>query len=227
MASTNQEAERTRAAKRFARAYVLFAHALLVTATVAFPTTAPLLAGMVLLALLVAASYSDLRWRRVPNWLTYSALGWTLLLAALATPRTPASLLTGVPAIDPLQLTDALTGGAVCFAGMLILYRLSGTGGGDVKLAAAIGALVGVQAGVSTILWCHLLAAGGTLAWRAATGDGRRAANRIALRIGLPLPFPGFQGHAELPRVSPTTQIPLAAFFAGGVVLTLSGASLV
>lgn len=219
MPPATKETERTQAAKRFARAFVLVAHGALAAVAVTLPNTVPMLASALLIALLVASSYTDLRWHRVPNWLTYSALAWTFLLTASATQRTPQSLLLNGNTTASLQLTDAVLGGAVSFAGMLILYRLSGTGGGDVKLAAAIGALVGVQAGVSTILWCHLLAAGGTLGWR--------AVNRIALRIGSPLPLDRTEPVAPTGATQPTTQIPLAAFFAGGVVLTLSGASLV
>ncbi len=34
--------------------------------------------------LLAATSYTDLRWRRIPNWATYTALAWALATEAAA-----------------------------------------------------------------------------------------------------------------------------------------------
>ena len=77
---------------------------------------------------LVAAAWSDVRRRLIPNRLTYPALGAVLTLTPLWPGR--GSL-------------DALIGGLAALAVALAIRRLSagGLGGGDVKLAALAGAL--------------------------------------------------------------------------------------
>ncbi len=81
----------------------------------------------------------DLRWRRIPNWLT----GSTLLLGIVAN-----ALLRGV---DGGVL--ALAGAAVGLAMLLPFYVLKAMGGGDVKLLAGVGALVGPHALVSVAVY--------------------------------------------------------------------------
>ena len=78
--------------------------------------------------MLVAAAWSDVRRRLIPNRLTYPALGAVLTLTPLWPGR--GSL-------------DALLGGLAALAVALAVRRLSagGLGGGDVKLAALAGAL--------------------------------------------------------------------------------------
>lgn len=81
-------------------------------------------------ALVVAvAAYFDIRWRRIPNWLTLSAV-----LLGLA-------LNWFLP--QGLGLGRAGIGIVVGFVMYFPLYLLKGMGAGDVKLAAGIGALVG------------------------------------------------------------------------------------
>lgn len=77
---------------------------------------------------LVAAAWSDVRRRLIPNRLTYPALGAVLTLTPLWPGRGP---------------LDALLGGLAALAVALAIRRLSagGLGGGDVKLAALAGAL--------------------------------------------------------------------------------------
>jgi len=84
----------------------------------------------VLLAIvLVTAMCTDLRYSRIPNWLTFPAMGVALLAHAW---------LTGLPgALFSL-------GGLGIGLGLFLLIHLSGSiGAGDVKLMAAVGALVG------------------------------------------------------------------------------------
>lgn len=82
-------------------------------------------------AVLVAA-LTDLRSRRIPNWLTVSTLLLGFALNALITYPAP---MEGV--------WVAAKGFAFAFGLNLIMYALRMTGAGDVKLMAAIGALVG------------------------------------------------------------------------------------
>jgi len=83
------------------------------------------------LAVLVA-TFTDLRSRRIPNWLTVSALVLGFVLNALVAYPSP---------LEGLWL--ALKGFALAFGLNLVMYMLHMTGAGDVKLLAAIGAMVG------------------------------------------------------------------------------------
>src|SRR2546425_3121875 len=82
-----------------------------------------------LAAVLVTAMCTDLRSSRIPNWLTFPAMGFALLAHAW---------------LGGLQ--EALFSLAGLGAGLglfLILYATGSLGAGDVKLMAAVGALVG------------------------------------------------------------------------------------
>lgn len=88
-------------------------------------------AGMTWAALLlgVCAVVEDLRRRRVPNWLSAAGLAAALALQAAS---------GGVRG-----LAVAAIGAAAGFAVLLPFHLLGGMGGGDVKLMAAFGALLG------------------------------------------------------------------------------------
>ena len=85
-----------------------------------------------LLALVIAAAAYDVPFRRIPNWLTATGV---LLGLAMNT-----FLYQGWPG-----LKMSLIGLAVSFGVYFVLYSLRAMGAGDVKLMAAIGAMVGWQ----------------------------------------------------------------------------------
>ena len=80
-------------------------------------------------AFTLAAGISDLRTRRLPNWLTVPAF-----LAALVF-HTATGGWTG--------LGQALGGFAIGFGILFVLWLIGGGGGGDVKLMGALGAWLG------------------------------------------------------------------------------------
>jgi prepilin peptidase CpaA len=84
---------------------------------------------VLLIVVLVAAGY-DLRYRRIPNWLTASGV-----LAGLAMNT---FLLQGWQGVKL-----SLIGLAVGFGVYFVLYALRAMGAGDVKLMAAVGTVVG------------------------------------------------------------------------------------
>lgn len=115
-------------------------------------------------ALGIAASATDLRDRTVPNWLTYSAvllgLVWHSVTAGLR------------------GVGFSLAGAAVGFAALLMFFLLGGMGGGDVKLLAAFGALIGPGLTFQALVWIAIfggLGAAGSVFWHAWRSRKRQA----------------------------------------------------
>lgn len=114
----------------------------------------------------IAATVNDLAKREIANWipvaLLAAGLGWHI----------------GVHGWTGAWI--ALAGAAVGFGVFLIFYLLGGMGGGDVKLMAGFGALLGTGRLLEAALWAAGI--GGVLAvsvlgWRAVRrGLGRGAA---------------------------------------------------
>ena len=111
---------------------------------------------MVTLALgLAAAVVTDVRSRRIPNWLTGAIVGAGLGIAF------------GGGHVTPLQ---ALFG---MFAGLLLMmpgHLIGATGAGDVKLMAAIGTVVGP--GMIVRVFLYTAVAGGLFALAVAANRG-------------------------------------------------------
>ena len=101
-----------------------------------------------LVAGVVIATIVDLRTRRIPNVLTGALTGVGLGLAAAG--------------ISGMSVWAAMLGFGVGLALMLPGHMLGATGAGDVKLMAAIGAVVGPGVAVKAVLFT--LVAGGALA---------------------------------------------------------------
>lgn len=111
--------------------------------------------GLLAAALGFAASATDLRGGTVPNWLTYAGVFCGLIWYG---------------ATDGLRGAGfSLSGAAVGFASLLVFFFLGGMGGGDVKLMAAFGALVGPGLIVQALIWIAVLGgigAAGSVFWR-------------------------------------------------------------
>ncbi|QDU99208.1 A24 family peptidase [Lignipirellula cremea] len=101
----------------------------------------------------------DLRTRRLPNWLTVSAFVAGVLF------HTVTGGLAG--------LGISLTGFAVGFGALFVLWCIGGGGGGDVKMMGALGAWLGAPLTVIVFLVSALIAASLLVViftWRFATG---------------------------------------------------------
>ena len=110
---------------------------------------------MVLILVVAAAAYTDLRARRIPN--VIPALGASLGLALHAWERGAAGAWT------------SLEGAMVGLGLFVVFYVAGGMGAGDVKLFAAVGALVGPQPLVLVFVFTGLLGGIAALAvvmWR-------------------------------------------------------------
>ena len=100
---------------------------------------------IVLSSLLIMAIYTDLRWSRIPNWLTFSAMGIGLVVQGWS---------------GGLQgALSSLAGLTVGMGLFLIPYACKAIGAGDVKLMAAIGSML-EPAGVLSVAVLSVLAGG-------------------------------------------------------------------
>lgn len=91
--------------------------------------THALLSLVPLMAMLCCAAATDLRSRRIPNWLTFS-----MILTGIAQSCFMSSYLTPAQAGQGLLAGLGLT---------FILFAIGALGGGDVKLLAGVGAWIG------------------------------------------------------------------------------------
>ena len=106
---------------------------------------------VILLLAVLVATVTDLRSRRIPNWLTVSTLVLGFALNALIAYPSPSE-----------GVWLAAKGFAFAFALNMVMYLLHMTGAGDVKLLAAVGAMVGCSDFVGIFLLTALI--GGVLA---------------------------------------------------------------
>lgn len=122
---------------------------------------------LLLLALLGAAVFHDVRARRIPNAVVFPGMLAALVLHALL----PAG--TGLFDTQPggLGLLSALGGLGLGLAILMPLYVLRLMGAGDVKLLAMVGAFVG--AGQTLAVGIFTLMAGGVLALVFAAWQGK------------------------------------------------------
>ena len=126
--------------------------------------------AQVWIAILVglAAAADDLARRHIANWIPAAALaggfGWQIGQNGIWT-----------------GTLHALGGATVGFAVFLIFYLMGGMGGGDVKLMAGFGALLGLPGVLWAALWTAAFGgviALGAVAWQAARQLIRRGVRR-------------------------------------------------
>jgi Flp pilus assembly protein protease CpaA len=120
--------------------------------------------GLVAVLLLAVSTVTDLRWRKIPNWATYSAVLWAIAInitALILDGADPESRLV----LGAIGVGNCIAGTVVCFTLMLFVYRFSGGGAGDVKLAAALGALLGVELGIAALIYSYIVAGVIVMAW--------------------------------------------------------------
>ena len=93
---------------------------------------------IMLAMLLITAIYTDLRWSRIPNWLTFPAMGLGIVVHAWIGGQQCALF--------------SLSGIGVGMGLFLLPYACKGVGAGDVKLMAAIGSMVGPSDALSVAI---------------------------------------------------------------------------
>jgi Flp pilus assembly protein protease CpaA len=184
--------------------------------------------GMVVVALVVTCACTDLIWRKIPNWATYPAVLWALGINAVGTLRgePPVEGMGETVAVGPLGYVGfgrCLLGLAACFGVMFLVYRLSRGGAGDVKLAAALGALLGPERGFFALLCTFIVAGVVVAAWVVWTVGPLVLVKALGRLVGsFLLPW-----HVAPPSVEQRgllrSPVPLGLFFAIGALTILSG----
>jgi prepilin peptidase CpaA len=188
--------------------------------------------GLVLLAVLLTCAVTDFQQHKIYNWATYSAFLWALVINVVASSWSPGDdalnqvyhrATVGPEFLGGVGLAQSLAGAALCFVITLAGYHLSGGGAGDVKLAAVLGALLGVHAGIFAVAYSYVIAAIAIVAWSIYNNGPlalvKAAARKIGALFGPLWPFPPSQSDAKL-LLKP---IPLGPYFAIGTLLVVLG----
>lgn len=154
-----------------------------------------------------AAAYCDLRTCRIPNTLNYCTALFSLGLILLYRHQ-------GWLWLSQLPRLDLIAGGLVCGGLTFLLWQMRVLGGGDVKMCFTLGLMLGVQAGLSTLLLAQVFAGGLIL-------------GRVVFRL---LPRVRYRCLQDGTLVTSLTSqassirhdcIPMAGFFALAAVVTL------
>lgn len=189
--------------------------------------TATMLAGLLpLAAILYAAVRSDLRERSIPNQLIVVGIVAGLLLHTVL-PAGNGFLASWPGGIGPWR---SLLGLAVGAMAMLPCYLLRVMGAGDMKLMAAVGAILGPADVVPAILGTFL--AGGLVAFvlvlhLGCAGQFCRNLAGLVLRLLRRLLFPGVALAAPLGSVGEASYaVAVAVGTLGGALWVFTGASL-
>ena len=117
-----------------------------------------MLATVLMLIFVSVAAVTDIRWRKIYNWTTYSgvlsALAIGSLVGMLGEDHQAASWL------GTIGLAESAWGLLACGGIMLVCYVFFRIGGGDVKLLAMLGAFLGDERGIEALLWTLVLGGG-------------------------------------------------------------------
>ena len=191
-----------------------------------FPTTA---AFVVFGLMLIVATITDLRWRRIYNWTTYTAIYWAVVLQILAAVTADASVLP--PPLPPVPVAevlgcipprDALAGFALGFGLMFLLYSTLGGGGGDLKLVTAAGCYLGPETLLEGLIDSYILAGVAVavyLVWVVGpVGLLASAANRLPFHMSA---WFGFLGPPPDVRGQLQRGLPMAPFYSAGFLAAI------
>ena len=159
-----------------------------------------------LIILVSAAAWSDLRTRRIPNWITVSGaligMGLHIYYAGIS------------------GAIQSLAGAALGLAIFLGLYTAGGMGAGDVKLFGAVGAFAGPQSLLLVFVFTGLL--GGIAGVALAFNRGRlqqtlERTREIFIDMGR-LRWQQLRATADAPNA---VRLPYGAVIAGGTLISL------
>jgi prepilin peptidase CpaA len=166
--------------------------------------------NVVLIALIVIAAVYDILYRRIPNWLTSGGV-----LAGVA--------LNSFLYRGWLGLRLSLLGLAVGFGAYFVLYSLRAMGAGDVKLMAAIGALVGMRDWFGIFMITAVIGGVAGLAMVAMRGRMKKTLWNVGFILSeMKHGRPAYIGREELDVRSPkSVGLPHGAMIALGAIVFL------
>lgn len=120
-----------------------------------------MLATALLLLLLAIATATDLARQRIYNMTTYPGilLAWLLNAAGDVLVKTATSDPGRLEMLGWIGVPASLAGFAACGFILLACYVFFQVGGGDVKLMAMVGAILGPERGILVMLWTFVLGA--------------------------------------------------------------------
>jgi prepilin peptidase CpaA len=128
---------------------------------------------VLLLGLLAVAAVTDFQRHKIYNWTTYPGilLAWAWNGAGEVVARTRPPTISLLERLGWIGLGQSLFGFLLCGGVLLICYLIFGgqISGGDVKMIAMMGALMGPQRGFEAMLWTFVLGfciAVSILVWR-------------------------------------------------------------
>jgi prepilin peptidase CpaA len=183
------------------------------TRRVMFSLPSPGAEALLLLVVLGAAVF-DVRYRRIPNWLSMSGV-----LAGLALNT---FLYQGWPG-----LRLSLQGLGLGFGVYFLLYALRAMGAGDVKLMAAVGAIIGWQDWFATFLITAIIGGAMALILVAAKGRVKKTLWNVSFILSeMKSGRPAYMGKEELDVRSPKALgLPHGAVIAVGTIFFLAVAA--
>ena len=113
-----------------------------------------------------------------------------------------------------IGFSASVIGAVVCFGIMLVPYALARGGAGDVKLAVAIGALLGVDAAILIIAFTYIIAGVAIAGWTVWNHGPLVLLSALLKRVGATL-FPSWIAQpSQQQSLLLNKPIPLAGFFA-------------
>jgi prepilin peptidase CpaA len=118
-----------------------------------------MLSLLLLVILVVIAAVTDAAQHRIYNWTTYPGIIGGVVLAGIAAAlewRAPETAAQWRQLISFASLGESLQGLAVCGIAMVLCFVFFPMGGGDVKLLAMIGAILGLEKGLEVLLWTFI-----------------------------------------------------------------------
>lgn len=166
---------------------------------------------VILIVMVLAAAVYDVRYRRIPNWVSVTGAAIGLALNTF--------LYRGAPG-----LLFAVKGLAVAFGLYFLLYALHAMGAGDVKLMGAVGSLVGWQDWFGIFLISAILGGMMALIVTVARGRVRKTVSNMGFILGeMRHGRPAYIGREELDvKSSKSVGLPHAAVVSIGTIFYLA-----
>lgn len=96
-----------------------------------------------LIALLLLSAVTDIRWQKIPNWITLPGMAGALALHAVFQGQA--------------GLLFSLKGIGIGIGILLVFYAIGGMGAGDVKLLGAVGGFLGASGVLSAVVMTVLI----------------------------------------------------------------------